>query len=133
VSRPAIARAEASLNESTFMAELLVALGHHLPVRCWRQNAGVFHLAGGMVAKGAPEGAADITGVVIPEGWRLEVEVKSATGRMRPEQVRWEGWCGAWGAVHAVVKYDARQDPAANVARGVEIVRAAIAARAARA
>ena len=123
---------DAPLNETTFMNELLLALSRGLPVRCWRQNAGVFKLRGDGVAKGAPEGAADITGVVVPEGWRLEVEVKSATGRLRPAQVRWAGWCAAWGAVHAVVQYDAAQSPAANVGRGVDLVRAAIAARRAR-
>lgn len=65
--------------------------------RLWRQNAGtfrVFDLKSFMAAmasprslkqaffefsrivRGAPKNSPDLTGIVIPEGWRLEVELK---------------------------------------------------------
>jgi hypothetical protein len=57
-------------------------------VRVWRQNTGVASYGAGphrrTVAYGVP-GAADITGI-LPDGRRLEVEVKSPTGTQSDAQ-----------------------------------------------
>lgn len=120
-------------SEATYMNELMLAMSRRLPVRCWRQNAGEFRLASGHFAKAAPKGAADITGVVRPEGWRLEVEVKGAGGRLREGQDAWAERCAEWGCVYALVGYDPTRPLAANVDRGVGLVADAIEARRARA
>lgn len=123
------------MNELTFMSRLMVALSAMPGVRVHRQNVGsivqrdalgrkrsVFHA-------GPPVGAADITGGVGPEGWRLEVEVKSASGERSPEQLAWAALCARQGYVYALVQYDDALEPDANVAAGAALVASAIAAK----
>lgn len=73
--------------ESAIQADILLELGSRPDVRLWRANVMTGRsLATGRVYTAGIPGQADLTGFIRPEGWRLEVEVKSATGRQRPEQ-----------------------------------------------
>lgn len=53
-------------------------------LRLWRANVGVARL-GDRVVRFGVTGQADLTGI-LPDGRRLEIEVKSASGRQTPEQ-----------------------------------------------
>lgn len=125
-------------NEIAFMRMLMISLCQLPGVRVWRQNVGsiafldartrqkrVFHA-------GPPDGAADISGIVAPEGWCLEVEVKSSRRRVTPEQLRWAAFVIRSGAVHAVVRYEGAHDAEWNIARACTIVEDAIRDRRAR-
>ena len=97
------------MSEAEFQAglerRLSMAMGESL---VWRQNAGKwfavpmnwktlvkrpwsFHklMAIAKVMVGAPKGAADLTGIVAPYGWRLEVECKGVTTPIMEHQIRW--------------------------------------------
>jgi hypothetical protein len=78
---------------------------------------------------GAPNGAADISGYVRPEGWRLEIEVKGPGGVRTPEQERFARLVTQGGCVYAFVAYDAERSMSENVAAGVRLVEATIAER----
>jgi hypothetical protein len=125
-------------DELEFQDALKLHLGAHPALRWWRQNSGVVPIRNhaGKVERyfhaGPPAGAADLSGIVRPEGWRLEVEMKSATGDLEPEQEVWRDFIVASGGVHAVVKYDASLSLADNLAAGTALILAAIAARRAR-
>ncbi len=123
------------MTEAEFMRRLMLALGRRPDMRIWRQNVGsvpvrddrgrivrVFHA-------GVPKGAADISGFVRPEGWRLEIEVKGPGGELRPEQETFARLVTAGGCVYALAAYQERLSLAENLAVGVRAVEEAIAKR----
>jgi hypothetical protein len=123
------------VSEIEFMRRLMLALGRRPDMRIWRQNVGsvpvrdergrvirVFHA-------GMPKGAADISGYVRPEGWRLEIEVKGPGGVRSPEQETFAHLVTQGGCVYALVGYDAARSMSDSVAAGVRRVEAALAER----
>jgi hypothetical protein len=56
-------------------------------------------------------------------GRHVEIETKSAAGRMRAAQERWRAFCAAWGVPHLVMKARAGEEPADTVARWIEELR----------
>ena len=120
--------------ESEFQKPLYEELCRLPQVRVWRQNVGGVQIrdrAGqvrGRFEAGPPIGAADLSGLVAPEGWRLEVEVK-VKAPWTDEQKRWKAFIEAFGAMHVLVRWDRTLSMDANVARGVQLVLDAIAAR----
>ncbi len=121
--------------EAAFMRRLMLALGRRSDLRLWRQNVGsvpVRDTSGRTLrvfSSGAPKGAGDLSGYVRPEGWRLEIEVKGPRSKRSRDQEIFAQLVAAGGCVYALVAYDAAQSMAANVARGVRAVEAAIAIR----
>ena len=117
------------------MRRLLLVLGRRPDMRLWRQNVGsvpvrdragqtlrVFH-------SGIPNGAADLSGYLRPEGWRLEIEVKGPGGRLRPAQESFARNVTQGGCVYALVGYHAGLSLDANLALAVRVVEEAIARR----
>lgn len=130
--------ASAPASEAAFQARLLLALGRRQDMRVYRQNVGTVLVrdAKGKAQRtfraGPPPGAADISGIVRPEGWRLEVECKAVRGKRSEAQQRWADMITAAGGVYALVAPVAGEDEAASVARAVETITSAIVARRAR-
>lgn len=121
-------------DETYFQNQLSVGL--NAPgrlTRVHRQNAGRVEVrrrgggSGGYVDL-APEGAADLTGLVAPDGYKLEVEVKVKEPH-KPEQVRWQNFITAFGGIYVLVRWSPELDLDTNVARGVQLVDEAIVAR----
>lgn len=114
------------VSEAEFQRALLIVLSAIPGVRVWRQNTGVVPVrdrngvAERVFRAGPPKGAADITGIVEPCGWRLEVEVKSALGRVSREQSAWGAMIERMGGIHMVAKIEDGERPgdaAGRVAR----------------
>jgi hypothetical protein len=122
-------------HELAFMKRLLLALGRHPSLRIWRQNVGHVPIRDerGRVVRvfnaGPPPGAADLSGYVRPEGWRLEIEVKGDATPLRPEQEIFARNVAAGGCVYVLVRYDAAQSLEANLSAAVADVERAIARR----
>ena len=122
-------------NEHPFTRSLLHRLCLEPWCVVWRQNVGriLVRDARGRVQRafraGPPAGVGDISGYVRNGGYRLEIEVKAARGRLRPEQRAFADAARADGVVHVVIMYDVALSPAANVERGVALVKSAVAAR----
>ncbi len=99
--------APASIPESQILQDVLLALGSRQDVRLFRQNTGVaVTKTGGRVRFGVP-GQADLSGVVrLVEhvGLRLEVEVKSARGRVSEEQRAWGMMIAKFGGIYIVTR-----------------------------
>lgn len=101
-----------AVRESVFQRKLIDAVGSDPLFRVWRQLNGNLYWRDREgnyfpVSLGPPEGAADITGFVWGSGRRIELEVKSATGRLSAQQKRWEAAMNAGGPIHLVAKYNA--------------------------
>jgi hypothetical protein len=121
--------------ENDFRKMLLVELCKLPGVRAWPQNVAQVPLRNekGEIFTwydpGPPVGAADITGNIAPEGWRLEIELKSSTGSMRPGQKQWAEYCAQSGMVYARFKYDAKLTREQNITNATSDVALAIADR----
>jgi hypothetical protein len=118
--------------EHEFMRRLMLALGRRRDMRVWRQNVGSIAIRdeSGRIVRvfhaGPPKGAADLSGYVRPEGWRLEVEIKGPDGEVRPEQEVFARNVIAGGCVYVLVAYDNAESMNANVTAAVQEIEAAI-------
>lgn len=124
-----------SPTELEFQGDVLLALGARADMRLWRQNVGSVPVRNekGVLLRyfhaGPPTGASDLSGILRPEGWRIELEFKSADGERSPEQERWAALIEGGGGVYALLAYDARLSSKQNVLAAVAVVEAAIARR----
>jgi len=84
-------------------------------VRLWRQPSGKIPAKRGGVVECAPNGAADLTGIITGSGVRLEVEAKGARTPTTDEQVQWRESMSARGAVALQVRYDRAVNLEGNV------------------
>jgi hypothetical protein len=122
--------------ELTFQAALFDALNAPgRPTRVHRQNVGTVVRRDargrkqGIFHAGPPTGAADLAGLVAPDGLHLEVECKSASAPWTPAQHRWCDFIRARGGVYVLVRYDERYPLEVNVDVAVADIDAAIAER----
>lgn len=69
----------------------------------WRANSGG-GLRGGRPVRGNPAGTPDVLCVLPPAGRLVGLELKSASGRLRPAQEAWRGAAERAGALHLVVR-----------------------------
>lgn len=135
MTRPSRATRVHTPDEIEFMQQLMLAIGRSNDLRIWRQNTGsvpVRNPAGRVLRyfhAGPPTGAADVSGIVRPEGWRLEIELKSATGTRSLEQIRWGDFIVAAGGVYVLVAYDASLSPQQNIEAAAGVIHDAIARR----
>ncbi|MBI4815214.1 MAG: VRR-NUC domain-containing protein [Deltaproteobacteria bacterium] len=90
--------------EALVVAETLLALAAEPGVRVWRQNSGALPNEHGRFVHFGIKGSSDISGIVGPEGWRLEVELKSSTGRLRDSQRAWLEMVAKHGGIGIVAR-----------------------------
>lgn len=92
--------------ERDTQAAILAHAGALPFVRLWRQQVGATPIGSGpaqrFVRYGLP-GMADLSGL-LRCGRRVEVEVKSETGRPSPEQERWADMVQAWGGLYVLAR-----------------------------
>lgn len=88
------------------MRRLLVALGSRKELRVWRQNVGTIVLRDEMgevdrvFRGGPPPGAADISGIVIGSGRRIEIECKTGGYKRNEDQLAWADFISKSGALY---------------------------------
>jgi hypothetical protein len=73
------------MTEHETMNAILREFGTRPSLRLWRQNTGAARIGKRLIRFGVP-GQADLTGI-LGNGKRIEIEVKSPTGRQTPEQI----------------------------------------------
>ncbi len=76
------------MNEHQIQNDILREFGTRSDLRLWRANVGIAHMGNRTVSFGL-KGQADLSGI-LPDGRRLEIEVKSDTGRQREEQLAFQ-------------------------------------------
>lgn len=90
--------------ETVIQNQILLALGAMPGVRVWRNQVGLFYTADGRPIRVGVVGAADISGLLAPHGRRLEIEVKTPTGRQRPEQRKYQAMIESLGGLYIVAR-----------------------------
>lgn len=90
--------------ESRLLADIRIALGREPDLVLWRIQPGGLADATGRPIRTAPIGIADLCGILAPSGRWIALEVKTATGRVTPEQTRWGELLTSMGGVYAVVR-----------------------------
>lgn len=90
------------MNEHTVQNAILRRYGSRQDMRLWRANTGAATLHGHHVRFGIP-GQADLTGM-LPGGRRLEIEVKSATGRQTVDQVNFQKMIEKFGGLYILAR-----------------------------
>ena len=114
--------------ESALKRLFLAELPKMLPdLRLINRVVGNFEASGG---PGQPNRSVNVGIKGLPDlhGWRrggaaVEVELKAATGRMRPEQERFRAWCQQWGIQHYVLQARKDETPEQTVSRWIEEIR----------
>lgn len=118
-----------SSQESELQARLNWALNAtERKTRVWRSNAGVMVVGRGprrRVIRGAPAGSADLIGIVSPEGYHLEIEVKDRA-RQTEKQKRWQRLIESRGGIYVLCRRDRKAELGDDARRCVAEVDAAI-------
>jgi hypothetical protein len=91
------------MTESLIQHAILKAWGAHPRIRIARVNTGAAMVKGRLVRFGVP-GTADIMGIIAPTGRMLAIEVKSGTGKQRPEQERFQRVVTAFGGLYILAR-----------------------------
>lgn len=98
--------------EARAQHEILAAWGAHPRVRIHRNNTGLFFTRTGRGVRAGVVGAPDIEGIIAPYGRYIGIEVKSPTGRQRPEQVAYQRMTEAMGGIYILARSVADVDAA---------------------
>ena len=91
-----------TLPEKQLQNAILRTFGTRLDMRIWRANVGVARYGDRVVVFGLP-GQADISGL-LPGGIRLEIEVKSPTGRQSEDQRNFQAMIERFGGVYVLAR-----------------------------
>jgi hypothetical protein len=91
------------VKENEIQARIIAAIGSRPDVRIWRANTGAAQMANGQFVRFGIPGQADLSGITA-DGRRLEIEVKSATGRLRPDQIAFGTMIRKFGGIYIVAR-----------------------------
>lgn len=105
------------MTEKHLQNAILRAFGTQPGLRLWRANVGVARV-GRRVVRFGIRGQADLTGIV-PDGRRLEIEVKTATGRQTAEQRSFQNMIERFHGIYILARSvdDVRRELAAHGVR----------------
>lgn len=114
---------ERAASEQEWMSALLLVVPRVLRVRLFRQVPGGRRVAGGGFMRGAPVGAADLTGWCRGTGRRVEIECKYGAGKLTADQERWLAAASDEGVVALLARYEPGETLRANLARVADALR----------
>ena len=110
------------MTEAQISDAIRLALGSDPTLVLWRNNCGVAEHWNGKsvdtVRYGLANGSADFIGVLQPEGRFVALEIKSPSGRVTPDQVKWLALVRRMGGFAAVVRSVDEARAAIERARG---------------
>ena len=97
------------MKESQILRDIRLAIGARPDVLLWRNSTGTaeYYDRHGRVSRvpyGLCVGASDLVGIIMPYGTFLAMEVKTARGRVKPEQRRFIELVRRYGGVADVVR-----------------------------
>lgn len=90
--------------ERSIQTAIRLALGREPDLTLWRNETGVAEHRGRHVRYGLCVGSADLIGILAPSGRFVALELKTAHGRVSPEQTRFLDLVRKRGGFAAVVR-----------------------------
>lgn len=105
--------------ESVILARILEYVRRRRDVFVWRANTGVAFNSSGRPIRFGHVGQGDISGI-INDGRRLEIEVKSNSGHLSPEQIAFQNTIVRFGGVFIVARSVADVERELDAAIGVK-------------
>ena len=90
------------MTEKQIQNAILREFGTRPDMRLWRQNTGAARVGRRFIRFGVP-GQADLTGI-LPGGRRLEIEVKSDTGRQTDDQRNFQNMIERFGGLYVLAR-----------------------------
>jgi len=90
------------VKEKRIQNDILRAFGTRRWMRLWRANVLAARMGNRFVRAGV-RGQADLTGI-LPDGRRVEIEVKSSTGRQTKEQRNFQRMIERFGGVYVLAR-----------------------------
>ena len=90
------------MKEKAIQNDILRAFGTKRWMRLWRANVLAARMGDRFVRAGVP-GQADLTGI-LPDGRRLEIEVKSDRGRQTKDQRNFQRMIERFGGVYVLAR-----------------------------
>ena len=112
----------AAASEQEFQSAFWLAIPRVLPVFFHRQITGRHRQHRGGWMRGAPKGAADLSGWA-RGGLHIELEFKYDRALLSPAQKRWRTVCLGWAVVHRVPRYDLSLTLVENLTREARALR----------
>ena len=95
---------ENQISEKSVQNQILLEFGCKPYLRIWRHNVGVA-VAGDRVVRFGKTGHADISGIIYPNGRRLEIEVKKPKGgRQKESQKKFQEMIEKFGGVYILAR-----------------------------
>ena len=88
--------------EQDLLNRTLAAVGALPGVLAWRNNTGALKDINGRLVRFGAKGSPDV--LVIAAGRFIGIELKTRTGRQRPDQVTWKRACEAAGGVYVLAR-----------------------------
>jgi len=90
------------MTEKQLQQAILRAFGTRGDLRIWRANVGVARI-GRRVVRFGVTGQADLTGI-LPDGRRLEIEVKAPDGRQSEDQKNYQRMIERFGGLYVLAR-----------------------------
>jgi hypothetical protein len=94
-------------SEHSIQNEILRVFGSRSDMRIWRSNCGVATMGFGPDARkirfGIP-GQADVSGIILPTGQRMEIEVKKHDGRQSKDQKAFQQMIERFGGIYILAR-----------------------------
>lgn len=113
------------LNEAHLQDALMLRLGSRRDTRLWRNSVGVYrHLHSEQKIRIGQKGMSDLFGV--SRGWFISIEVKSAKGRVTPDQMNWLDMVRFMGGFEHVARLDGDGELEDQTKRAVDECEAAL-------
>lgn len=89
--------------ETLLVGQIFSHLGKRKDLRIWRQNSGALPTASGRIVKFGTPGAADLSGI-LDDGRRIEIEVKTASGRQSEQQKRFQAMIERFNGIYILAR-----------------------------
>jgi hypothetical protein len=109
------------VSEKQTQNAILALIGSRTDTRLWRHSVGVARTPDGSVIRFGMPGQADLSGITDPFGRRLEIEVKSKTGRLRKEQIAFLRMVNRFGGIGFAARDAEEANRVLDFARSVSI------------
>lgn len=98
-------KADNTKDHQKLVEEILLNVGSRPNIRCWIRSVGVGRaLHSNNVISWGMKGESDLQGIIAPSGRMLAIEVKTGSGELSKEQIRFRDMVIKFGGLHILAR-----------------------------